>query len=264
MPVTNRTSFNIVLEGRESQDFSDAAKMLGLSPEKALEQAIREFSLKALGVSESPVPASNCPYRVEYSPDRSKISIICGYCDEFVKAAKSIGGKFCAIDKSWEFPVGAEDNLATMLENVFGYNFKNPPTEFVDVCFFVQHFREKEVYCAGKLVAKRPSRDHSVVLGDGVIVVEGSFPSRGGSHGNPLICPVNANRTLVVRVKGVPKPYAEKNDLWTCSGIAEVEEAIDSEQYSDAIRLIKCLGPDVELSEKVHLFKISPNYKWPL
>lgn len=72
----------------------------------------------------------------------------------------------------------------------------------------------------GRNVAHRANRDWRVQLGDGVVVVSGGFPPRGGSSKHPGLDPLDET---VLEVRDVPKPL--------------VQQAIET--YPDAITIVE-------------------------
>lgn len=70
------------------------------------------------------------------------------------------------------------------------------------------------LYLFRRKVAERPAHNKPVVLGDGVSVVSGGFPKRGGSEGAPLL---NLRAWTVLEIRDVPL-YDARDAVFTSGG----------------------------------------------
>jgi len=84
-------------------------------------------------------------------------------------------------------------------------------------------------FCDTKFRITRKTRDSEVTLKEGVIVISGGFPSRGGSVKNPRL---SAYKDTVIRVEIPETLYAK---IAECQGVSLVQEDTDLE--ADLIKI---------------------------
>lgn len=131
------------------------------------------------------------------------------YHPDFPSRAKGLGGKWDSGTKSWTFDPRDEERVRALCRDIFGTDGDTAPemvTLRVDVDKVVGR-NDQECWVAGRCIARRPGRDWHVRLGEGVILLAGGFPSRGGSAKYPALEPEPGT---VLEVRDVPRPAAEK------------------------------------------------------
>lgn len=134
-----------------------------------------------------------------------KIKVLCEYNTDFIRKAKMIQGKWDG--KYWVFP---EDNITevkALLLDIYGEN--GDPQEYVNIIVDISYLEESggSIQLGGRTLVRRRSRDSDVTLGDGVMLIEGNFPSCSGSRRCPN---VNAERGTKVKVKSFPLSMYER------------------------------------------------------
>jgi hypothetical protein len=75
-----------------------------------------------------------------------------------------------------------------------------------------------ELLFGGRVIARRRYRDAAVLLGEGVIILSGGFPSRGGSMKHPRLAPLD---NTILQVRDVPVSLATKPDFAETIAIIE-------------------------------------------
>lgn len=133
--------------------------------------------------------------------------------------ARALGGKWHAGPKYWSFDVRDKGRVEEMCRTLFGMTGAEGETVEV-VTLAVTLGGESghsaavlgsgdEAWICGRQIARRPGRDMAVRLGEGVIILEGTFPSSGGSRNSPSLFNFYTTNTVVLEVRDVPKPLAE-------------------------------------------------------
>lgn len=147
--------------------------------------------------------------------------------------AKLLGGKFNPSDKSWTFDSRDEQKVHELATAVYGTD-GTQVQKLVSVQIKLYQ-GGSAIWEFGRMIAERSSRDVKVRLGDGVILVSGSFKSSGGSAKYPEI----GTDGQVVIVRDVPEQLA----LDAIAKMPDVYSIVDSEparisnpleNYSDA------------------------------
>lgn len=149
------------------------------------------------------------------------------YHPDFVKRAKQLNGRFGDLTlkgklvKAWFFDARDEARVREVCVLVYGTD--GTPTETTTLRVNVSACCERvgvneSLMVAGRQVAFRPSRDVEVKLGEGVLLVSGSFPLSGGSTKYPELKP---SEGTVAIVRDVPVAAA-LNAVAEWEGLVEV------------------------------------------
>jgi hypothetical protein len=146
--------------------------------------------------------------RIEHTPN-AKILCETPYSPTFPAAAKKLGGRWVPERKAWQFDGRDEAAVRALCVRLFGTD--GSPETTADVLTIrapsgVCTNDGTALWLAGRQVARVLGRDSGARLGDGVVVVTGSFGS-GGSMKNPRIV-VKAG--TVFELRDVPRAMAEK------------------------------------------------------
>jgi hypothetical protein len=137
--------------------------------------------------------------------ENGKLAVVAPYKPGFVSRAKTLGGKWDGIRKAWVFDANDTDLVKRALRAHYGED--GSPVDRVTVIVDVSDYdNDDEVDILGRILCSRPGRDDCVRLGEGVLLESGGFPGSGGSMKYPKL----GKNTAKLRVKGVPRPVAEK------------------------------------------------------
>lgn len=129
------------------------------------------------------------------------------YTPDWAPAAKRIGGKWQPDTKTWSFDARDEAAVKALLGEHYGWI--DGDTETVDLRLTIEdhHSITNPLRIAGRMIARRPARDAEVRLADGVVIIDGSFGSSGGSVRNPDLFGHEvrgATPTVTLEVRGFP------------------------------------------------------------
>ena len=143
--------------------------------------------------------------------DRSRdgLKVTTGYNPYFAPEARKLGGDFIGKDAAglgvWRFDAREEERVVELCCKIWGHF--GAPIELVDVRFDPKNWGNgRELWFAGRLVASRRERDKPVRLGDGVVIIQGGFDSRGGSAANPRL---DAKPGTIIEVRDIPATHPE-------------------------------------------------------
>jgi len=152
---------------------------------------------------------------------RSKIAVWSPYEPGWIAAAKRLGGRFGLVEvdtsegrrgiKAWTFDARDEARIREALVEEYGTD--GTPTPRVDLEVRPAAFngnQQKDLFLWGRQVLSRVSRDTSVKLGEGVSILRGKFPYRGGSTKYPKI---DAPSDLWILVRDVPRAIVKEEYL---------------------------------------------------
>jgi len=98
---------------------------------------------------------------------------------------RALGGQWHGNSGVWVFDLRDEARVRAVVEEVFGSLEKSG--RLVTLRYKVTNGSGDPLRLAGRVIAERRSRDSAVSLAHSVVVVEGEFPSSGGSRNNPRI-----------------------------------------------------------------------------
>lgn len=160
------------------------------------------------------------------------ISVTAPYDAAFVRQARRAGGRWNRQARSWVFDARDRGAVEAALAECYGWAPQGAQTGDFRITLTSSNAGGREVRILGRRVARRWRRDDDVALGEGVAVVDGDFPSRGGSHSSPAVLdPGDGDVTLVVR--DLPLTVMGDEDLVETYQVAPVPAA---EQDLGALR----------------------------
>lgn len=139
-----------------------------------------------------------------------EITVRTPYLKGWPDRAKQLGGRWDG--KAWRFDSRDKPRVEELLSKFFGW-VAEPSGETVTIRIPLAEAKceyEQELHVAGRLVARRPSRDSRVQLGTGVVVVEGHFSGMGGSHKNPALGDVD---DVVVELRDFPVEAIQRIEI---------------------------------------------------
>jgi hypothetical protein len=128
--------------------------------------------------------------------------------------AKALGGKFQSVGKTWQFDAQDEIRVRALAMEVYGQDGQTP-VDLVDVRLIISPTKatdRADLWRFGRLIAQRPTRDGAVRLGEGVVIVEGSFPASAGSQKYPQLMNAGYKGSVTVEVRGVPRTLIGEED----------------------------------------------------
>jgi hypothetical protein len=165
---------------------------------------------------------------------KSRVYATTPYHPEFPAAAKRLGGRWSAAQKSWSFDGRDEAKVRELVREIYGTD-DSAEADLVTVRYTVtaHDAGRAELYVCGRQVARRAGRDWVVKLGDGVVVVDGGFPSSGGSMKYPTIMGTDT----VVEVRDVPRRLAEAEDAEIVDAATDRRAALEAEAKKLRTRL---------------------------
>lgn len=141
--------------------------------------------------------------------DAGKITVRTPYNPTFPARARNMGGKWSGTSTAWVFDARDEQRVRDLCIDIFGTDgtATDLATVRIDAATWYRigndQGDEKEMYFAGRKIASRQTRDSSVQLGEGVIVISGKFPGSGGSMKYPGLA-VESRDGVVLEVRDVP------------------------------------------------------------
>jgi hypothetical protein len=142
---------------------------------------------------------SKSPVKITRSGD--KIAVISPYLPTFVAQARKVQGKWG--NNAWHFDARDEETIRATCRRLYGTDGTDNP-QVVDIRIDLVGETDQEVYGYGRLLAKRWGRDDSVKLGEGVVIVEGTFPGSAGSRNNPRLMN-DPTDTVRIEIRDVPE-----------------------------------------------------------
>lgn len=115
------------------------------------------------------------------------------YNQDFIKAVKAKGGKWKPDTKEWAVSIDHIDSINNTLVDCYGVQYlgdEKSEIEKVKVRLRAYDFEDEDtISIDGIVLVSRRGRDLPVSYHNGAIVVEGEFPSSGGSRNNPEPAP---------------------------------------------------------------------------
>ncbi|MFD4933361.1 helix-turn-helix domain-containing protein [Streptomyces virginiae] len=130
----------------------------------------------------------------------------------FPDAARRLGGRHLKRTVHWEhwqFDARSETYIRALCLDTWGTDGSLETDRDLVVVRWTNpdDAGRQELWLAGRFVAARSSRDTKVYLGHGVTVLQGGFPSRGGTTRQPRI---EVDYGTVLEIRDVPRVAAEK------------------------------------------------------
>lgn len=125
------------------------------------------------------------------------------YHPDFPKKARAIGGKFRG--GAWTFDARDEQRVRDLCREIYGTD--GTPVDTVTVRISTSSAPDESAWWAfGRMIAERRYRDSAVRLGDGVVIVAGGFPQRGGSMKYPRL---DAYEGTILEIRDVPAGHPD-------------------------------------------------------
>ena len=155
---------------------------------------------------------------VKIDTSETKVVLDSPYHPDLPTKAKALGGKFDGRSRNWSFDIRDLDRVRAMALEVYGTD--GTPQETVTVRMRVDNGASNPLWVCGRKVAQRYTRDRSVYLGDGVVILDGAFQKSGGSRNYPTLSPDGA---VILEIRDVPRPLAEADSRVEIVGADKIE-----------------------------------------
>lgn len=165
--------------------------------------------------------------------DGESVAVYTPYCRAFIDRARELGGRWDPSARAWRFDHRDETRVRGLVAEIFGDPDEPRVTVRINESGLIPAARVDSYFALGRCLFTRPSRDHAVTLGDGVVIVAGGFPARGGSSRYPEIG--YADDGTIVEVRDVPLSIAraaverDPSAYSIVDGTAERRLALESE-----------------------------------
>ena len=160
---------------------------------------------------------------VKLEKREGKIYTTTTYNTAFIKKAKNLQGKWDG--EHWVFDEKVESLVREVLKDIYGTDGEGYTRKVIveiDVDKYDDTDRQ-DLKIGDLVIITRKTRDSEVTLKEGVIVISGGFPSRGGSTKNPRL---SAYKDTVIRVEIPETLYAK---IAECQGVSLVQDDTDLE-----------------------------------
>lgn len=158
----------------------------------------------------------NDDVKIETVNDR--IYLISPYNPACVDGAHELGGKWDASAKAWAFDSRDRERVVKLAADVYGYSEGVDGQQAVTVRIDPRDHEDNEetdIVFAGRTIAHRPYRDSSVRLAANVVVVKGSFGSRGGSLAHPRVIDVDTPDDVQLEIRDIPASELKNEKNYT-------------------------------------------------
>ncbi|MFD8705878.1 hypothetical protein ACFV1W_25285 [Kitasatospora sp. NPDC059648] len=155
--------------------------------------------------------------------DNGRIALVSPYDPDVPAAARKIGGRWDSTAKYWHFDGRDEERVRELALEIFGTDgTPEAEADTVTIRWDISGANTEELRYSGRLVARRRSRDERPQLGQGVILISGGFPARGGSEKYPKL---DAKAGTVVEIRDLPRAAVDADD----PDVTIVDERVDVE-----------------------------------
>lgn len=138
----------------------------------------------------------------------SRIVVESPYNPEFPAKAKAIGGRWDGGRRAWTFDARDEARVRDLCREVYGTD--GSPVDLVTVRHTVTSLESSKqtLFLYGREIVHKRGRDLAPSLGQGVIIIEGGFPTSSGSGKYPTI----GGAGTIVEVRDVPDTMLIEGD----------------------------------------------------
>jgi len=143
---------------------------------------------------------------VEIKGEGEKLKVESPYSPLFVKKARDLGGEWLSKYKAWYFNKKDIERVKEMCRDVYGTDGTPVKTVDIEVDLDTYFDNSNDIYIKGIQIARRPSRDASVILNN-AIVKKGEFLNKGGSTSHPR---VGWKKGTILEVRDIPKRLAKE------------------------------------------------------
>jgi len=181
--------------------------------------------------------------KIKVTQNQNKVIVESPYNYQFVKAARAAGGQWDKAARVWVFEDEGIDIIRDLVRRHYGMT-GDEATETVVVSPPDNVYNDNKVKLPliDRPVLVRSGRDAPVEPGKGVVILEGKFPSSGGSKKYPKINQPTSR--VVLKIKDVPTHVvaAMRDEGWEFvtpgehnNTLAEIARILGCEADPDAI-----------------------------
>lgn len=168
------------------------------------------------------------------------VTVTSPYHPDWAPLARSAGGTWNGARREWSFDPRDEQRVRDALRAVYGTD--GSPEDNADVVTVRLRLADHQpgrgqggvAYFGGRQIARRPARDSDVRLGEGVVLIEGRLPGRGGSMQYPAI---EAGEDVLLEVRDLPRRVLADEDDYTIVGETVDLGALRAERETVVARL---------------------------
>ena len=143
---------------------------------------------------------------IRIGKETGRVYVKSPYNKNFVDAAGKLNGKWVSGSGEWAFDGRDEARVRESCIAIYGTD-GTTQAALVTLRVTLGGIDGIEITLGGRSLVRRPGRDSRVKLGDGVVVLEGGFPSSGGSVKNPRVAPLPGT---VLEVRDFPAALASE------------------------------------------------------
>jgi hypothetical protein len=175
---------------------------------------------------------------IEITSTESQIKVKSPYYPRFIAFAKKRNGKW--VSPHWVFDKRDEQVVRDACREYYGTAGEEVP--LVTVRCLVES-PENPWYDFGRLIAERRSRDSEAKIGEGVVIIEGDFPSWGGSVKHPSLA---AEEGTVIEIRDVPLMLAKANPKFSIVGdTSDSEKLLAIAQIREIMNKLKITPEEI-------------------
>lgn len=161
-----------------------------------------------------------------------RLAVTSPYDADFVSGVKGLGGRWDGATRCWTVDPRDEAALRGLLREVYGTDGSpEDQADLVTVRWDISRYGhsrgDNEITLAGRMVARRWTRDEAVRLGPNVVLISGGFPAGAGSTKYPAIGP---HQGTVVEIRDLPRAAIEDIDDVTIVGETVDVEALTAKR----------------------------------
>lgn len=182
------------------------------------------------------------PTTVTIESTGDQLHLIAPYDPAFPAEAKRIGGRWHAASRTWRFDPRDRDKVEVLAAETWGWTPDDEDVPTVTIRYTIGSWDcdRAELRLAGRRFAWRPGRDSDVQIADGVVLIEGEFPGRGGSVRYPTLG--SSAEGVVLEIRDLPVSVArkivdEKSGAVIIDGADRAREALVAERERLVARL---------------------------
>jgi hypothetical protein len=143
--------------------------------------------------------------QIRIGTETGRVYVKSPYNKAFVERARELNGKWVASTSEWGFDGRDEQRVRDLCIELYGTDGRTQ-TNLVTLRVALGSRDGSDISLGGRSLVRRKGRDYRAELGEGVIVLEGGFPSSGGSVKNPRVAPHDGT---VLEVRDFPESLAK-------------------------------------------------------
>ena len=164
---------------------------------------------------------------IETHPDSKSIEVHSPYHPDFPSRARDLGGKWNSRAELWSFDARDEEHVRALLRDIYGSDGSGEEVATVTVRHRVsgEESDSQSLFLFGRQIISKASRDSHPRLGQGVVIIEGGFPSSSGSRNYPTV----GGQGTILEIRDVPAslvPTDDPDNTWIVGETDSAREAL--------------------------------------